>query len=69
MSLYGNQEKKQNSSIASVKKIAESTAMAVVMADILKLNTDGSNAALPTSDPASAGALWSNAGIVTVSAG
>ena len=34
-----------------------------------KLATDGSNAELPTSDPVVAGALWSNVGIVTVSAG
>lgn len=34
-----------------------------------RMATDGSNAALPTSDPAVAGALWNNLGVVTVSAG
>jgi hypothetical protein len=33
------------------------------------LNANGSNAALPTSDPAVAGRLWSDAGTVKVSAG
>ena len=58
MSLYGNPDKVQNSAIASAKK-----------ADSAVMKTDGSGTALPTADPAIAGALWSNAGIVTVSAG
>jgi hypothetical protein len=33
------------------------------------LNASGANAALPTSDPAVAGALWNDAGTVKVSAG
>ena len=36
---------------------------------LTKLSTDGSNGELPTTDPVVAGALWSNLGIVTVSAG
>lgn len=38
----------------------------------ITLTASGTNlviAGLPTSDPAVAGALWSNAGVVTVSAG
>jgi len=38
----------------------------------ITLTVNGSNliiAGLPTSDPTVAGALWSNAGVVTVSAG
>jgi len=38
----------------------------------VKLTWDGSNlviTGLPTSDPTSAGALWSNSGVLTVSAG
>ena len=46
--------------------LEDSTATASL---ITKLDTDGANATLPTDDPLSAGALWSNVGIVTVSAG
>ena len=62
MSLYGNTDKAQNSAIANAKAVAAAE-------ESITLKTDGSGAALPTSDPAVAGALWANVGVVTVSAG
>ena len=37
--------------------------------DTNKLEKDGSNGALPTSDPLVAGALWNNSDVVNVSTG
>ena len=56
MSLYGNQDKTQNSEITKTT------------AEVAMIKT-GYGITLPTSDPAVAGALWANVGVVTVSAG
>ena len=56
MSLYGNTDKTQNS------EITKATAAVAAIAT-------GKGIVLPTADPAVAGELWSNVGVVTVSAG
>ena len=63
MSLYGNKDKVQDSQLARQKDAQSSTDSTVA-----GLQT-GVGFTLPTSDPAVAGQLWSNAGVVTVSAG
>lgn len=70
MSLYGNKDKNQDSAIAIVKETADSTATTATAtaATVATLQT-GVGFTLPTSDPAVAGELWSDAGVVTVSAG
>ena len=68
MSLYGNPYKAQNSAIASSRQSENTANAAITILAIDKLNIDGANATLPTADTAVAGALWSNSGIVTVSA-
>ena len=56
MSLYGNTDKTQNGEITkTTAKVTDIKA--------------GKGIVLPTSDPAVAGQLWANVGIVTVSAG
>jgi len=62
MSLYGNRDKVQDSAISKVKED-------VATLDSSTIKSDGTGAALPTSDPSVAGVLWSNSGIVTVSSG
>ena len=63
MSLHGNTDKAQNSAIASAK-----IAKDITDSTVAEIKT-GVGIVLPTSDPAVAGELWANVGIVTVSAG
>jgi len=69
MGLYGNVDKAQNSKIASGKIEEESTAAVVTVLSVSKMEKDGANGELPTSDPVSAGALWNNSNVVNVSTG
>ncbi|MCD6435022.1 MAG: hypothetical protein J7L15_01320 [Clostridiales bacterium] len=69
MGLYGNPDKAQNSAIANGKIEEESTAAVVTVLSLSKMDYDGVNAVLPTSDPAVAGALWNNSNVVNVSVG
>ena len=76
MSLYGNKDKEQNSAIASAKEsVATATTTATALdgtvtalaANVVTL--DGTGTTIPTSDPAVAGEIWANSGVLTVSAG